>query len=111
VKTGLEKLSISSFEREVIYDKTLSDEMIKTYIKYMKEVCPPSQYTDYLKVMSKLWSNIAGNLEKERYNKFISILTMNVNRGFVLKVTLAVVFSLLAALKSWLKTDEMQINS
>lgn len=106
VKTGTEKIGILTFEREVIFDKQLENEMVKTYLKCLKEVCPPTQYTDYLKVISKLWANITSNIEKERLNNYIQILTMNANRAFVLRMAFAVVFSLLGSAKFWLQKHE-----
>jgi hypothetical protein len=102
VKTGTEKISMLTFERENIFDKQLSNDMVKTYIRCLKEVCPPSQYTDYLKVISKLWTSITSNIEKERLNNYIQILTMNANRAFVLRMAFAVVFSLLGGIKFWM---------
>lgn len=68
---GTEKITILTFEREIIFDKKPADEMIKMYLKCLKEVCPPSQYTDFLKVTAKPWTTITSNIEKEKLNNYI----------------------------------------
>lgn len=84
--------------------------MVKTYISCIREVCPPTQYTDFLKSISKVWGSITSNIEKERMNSYIEILTMNANRAFVLRFAFAIIFSLIGGVKFWVKNNEMDIQ-
>ena len=105
-KTGEDKVDLFRLQRDLVYDKEPTDDVVKALIKALKDICPADQYSPYLKNLYKAWNLMATNLEKEKLVDKIQVLSFKVESNIVVRFFTLVLFSTLATLKFWLEPDQ-----
>lgn len=104
--TGASKVCLFKMQRDLIYEKEPTDPVVKSLLKRLKEFCPPDQYGEYIKECYKAWNLMALNLEKEKSNDKISIMTFKIEGNLVLRFYSLVFLSTLATVKYWIEDLE-----
>jgi hypothetical protein len=106
LKKGKIEVDLHKVEKNIIYDKEPTDPVIKALIKRIKDLYPPEQYSAVVSNSYKAWNLNTTNLEKEKANDKIAILTFKIEGSIILRFYTLVLFSLLATIKYWLNDDD-----